>query len=55
MSAETAASTTAPAPRQFTVARSVEIARLRWAADLVGDAGIRAYGTRVLPVQGGAQ
>lgn len=55
MNAATVAPAAAPAPRQFTVARSTEIARLRWAADLVGDAGIRAYGIRVLPVQGGAQ
>ncbi|HEY3483156.1 MAG TPA: hypothetical protein VGL02_30140 [Streptomyces sp.] len=42
-----------PSPAQFAVARSAEIARLRWAADLVGELGIQAYGTRVLPVQGG--
>lgn len=44
-----------PAPRQFRAERSAEIARLRWAADLVGELACDAYGERVLPVQGGQQ
>lgn len=35
--------------------RRLETERLRFAADLVGTACVDAYGTRVLPIQGGAR